>query len=216
MPAADPTDSRLEPKRSDRPALGAIASMPPPAQPLMAPRSMLAPPDIGAGKLNVPATVAAPAAQEAGLKDAAEEKPVAIPRTAFGVELGGASSVDGLRALWRRMTTAHKELGELRPIIMVKENASGGQFRLVAGPFDDAAEAAKLCVALGSADRGCETTVFDGQRLPLASTAPPPRQPRKRPPKVTTAPAEPPVAAEPPPSPSPPKPGPLSSILGIR
>ncbi len=215
QPTPDPAASKPEPTRSERPAPGAIASMPPPGQPLMASRSVLAPPDAGASKLSAPASLAAVAAPAAVPEaEASEDTPVAVPRTSFGVDLGGANSVEGLRTLWRRMTKTHKALGELRPIIMVKENVSGGQFRLVAGPFDDAAEAAKLCVTLG-ADRGCETTVFDGQRLPLASTAPPPRQPRKRQPNVTAAPADPPPATEQPPPPQP-KPSPLSSILGIR
>lgn len=217
--ASEAAPAKPEPSRPDKPVVAAIAAMPP-QQALMAARSMLAPPDAGATKLNVPPTVAAPAPPEPEPEiEAADQKPVAVPRTSFGVELGGANSVDGLRNLWRRMAKAHKELNELRPIIMVKENASGGQLRLVAGPLDDAAAAARLCAALGSADRSCETTVFDGQRLPLASSAasPPPRQPRKRPPKVTaTVPAEPPPAPEPPPTPPQPKPGPLSSILGIR
>ncbi|MCG6204294.1 SPOR domain-containing protein [Rhodopseudomonas sp. HC1] len=215
-PLSDPTESKLEPKGAEKPGLGAIASMPPRTQPLMASRSMLAPPDAGASKLSVPAATAAPAAQDAEPEpDAPDEKPVAVPRTSFGVELGGANSVDGLRALWRRVAKAHKELNELRPIIMVKENAAGGQLRLVAGPLDNAAAAARLCATLGSADRSCETTLFDGQRLPLASTAPP-RHSRKRPPKLTAAPAEAPAAAEVPSPPPQPKPGPLSSLLGLR
>lgn len=216
-PAPDAADSKPEAKWREQSVMAAVASMPPPTEPLMASRSMLAPPDAGASKLNVSPATAAPDAQEAGPEaGVADEKPVAVPRTTFGIELGGANSVDGLRNLWRRMAKAHKELQDLRPIIMIKENASGGPFRLVAGPFDDAAAAAKLCVALSSADRTCETPVFDGQRLPLASTAPPPRQPRKRPPKVTATPAEPAASAEPSPPPPQPKPGPLSSILGIR
>ncbi|MFC0242851.1 hypothetical protein [Rhodopseudomonas telluris] len=210
--ALAPPPQEPEPKRVDKTA---VAAMTPPA-PLMSARSMLAPPDAAATKLNLPQPADTSAGREADAEP--DEAPVAVPRTSFGVELGGANSVDGLRNLWRRMAKAHKELKDMRPIIMVKENASGGQLRLVAGPLDDAAAAAKLCAALGAADRPCETTVFDGQRLPLASTAPPPpRQPRKRPPpKVTTVAPEQPAAPEPPPAPPQPKPGPLSSILGIH
>ena len=94
---------------------------------------------------------------------------IAVKRTEFGVDLGGANSVPGLRALWRGLlkTRASASLTTLQPIIVIREstNGLGMQLRLVAGPFDDAAAAAKMCAGLG--ERPCETTVYDGQRLTL-------------------------------------------------
>ncbi|WP_322517006.1 SPOR domain-containing protein [Rhodopseudomonas palustris] len=208
VPASTPAQE-ADTKRIDRIALAAVS----PATPLIASRSMLAPPDSAAGKLLEPRPSAARGGPEDEPEaDSADETPVVVPRTEFGAELGGANSLEGLRSLWRRMSKAHKELKDMQPIVMVKENASGGQLRLVVGPFNDAAAAAGLCAKIGAADRGCETSVFDGQRLPLISTAPPPRMPRKRPPKVTAAPEPP-----PPPEPQPaPKPASLSGFLGIR
>ena len=59
-------------------------------------------------------------------------------------------------------------LAALRPIIVMKEgNGLGMQLRLVAGPLSDAAAAAKICAAILENVRGCETTVFDGQRLSM-------------------------------------------------
>ncbi len=96
---------------------------------------------------------------------------IAVQRTEFGIDLGGANSIDGLRALWRGLLKyrANKALAELRPIIVVKERTSGlgMQLRLVAGPLSDAAAAAKLCATLTESDRSCETTIFDGQRLAI-------------------------------------------------
>ena len=70
---------------------------------------------------------------------------IAVQRTEFGVDLGGANSIDGLRALWRGLLKyrSNKALAELRPIIVVKErsNGLGMQLRLVAGPIADAAAA---------------------------------------------------------------------------
>jgi hypothetical protein len=37
--------------------------------------------------------------------------------------------------------------------------------RLVAGPLNDAAAAAKICAAMSEKDRDCQTAVFNGQRL---------------------------------------------------
>jgi hypothetical protein len=47
------------------------------------------------------------------------------------------------------------------------------QLRLAAGPLQDAAAAAKICAVLLESERGCETTVFDGQRLAMAADDPP-------------------------------------------
>jgi hypothetical protein len=94
-----------------------------------------------------------------------------VQRTEFGVDVGGANSVGGLRALWRGLlkTRANAPLAALRPIIVVKESSTGFgmQLRLVAGPLTDAAAAAKICAGMTANDRPCETTVFDGQRLSL-------------------------------------------------
>jgi len=152
-----------------------------PATPLMASKSMLAPPDAPAGKLipsetPMSAITASPmpevvASAQAG--DVAERDPpkVAVQRTEFGVDVGSANSLGGLRALWRGLlkSKSNAPLATLRPIIVVKESNSGlgMQLRLVAGPLADAAAAAKICAVLLESERTCETTVFDGQRLSM-------------------------------------------------
>jgi hypothetical protein len=165
--------------------------------PLMASKSMIGPPDPAAAKLepNPPpkTTVAATAPASPASKPevvasappaAANEEPEAaeapskVHRTEFGVDVGGANSVGGLRALWRGLlkSRANAPLAALRPIIMVKESNTGlgMQLRLVAGPLNDAAAAAKICAGMTANDRPCETTVFDGQRLTINGDDPPP------------------------------------------
>jgi hypothetical protein len=46
--------------------------------------------------------------------------------------------------------------------------------RLVAGPLRDAAAAAKICAVMNENKRGCETTIFDGQRLVMDANEPAP------------------------------------------
>lgn len=156
-----------------------------PAIPLLPSKSLMAPPDPAASKLSQP---------EAGEK-AAEKKPepapgaaevvaaatkpsdtaesespaIAVQQTRFAIDLGGANSIDGLRALWRGLTKSNPEIATLRPIIMIKEGSTGlgMQLRLGAGPLVNAAVAAKFCAGLAESDRHCETTVFDGQRLSM-------------------------------------------------
>lgn len=105
----------------------------------------------------------------------ASETPSAsiVRKTEFGVDLGGAKSIEGLRAVWRGALKVYSQhLASLQPIIVVKEhhNGLGMQLRLVAGPLSDAAEAAKLCAGfLTESNRPCETSVYEGQRLSMVS-----------------------------------------------
>lgn len=165
-----------------------------PATPLMPSKSMMAPPDPAAAKLIEPeqppqvitaapeVAAAEPAASDPGSSGAAAE--IAVQRTEFGVDLGAANSIDGLRALWRGLLNSNAALKSLRPIIVVKErnNGLGMQLRLVAGPLSDAAAAARICAALIESERACATSVFDGQRLAIKSDDPVPsaRPARKR------------------------------------
>jgi hypothetical protein len=155
-----------------------------PSTPLMASKSIMAPPDAAAGKLiqSEPLADTDPAPPPPDVvvsvlpvePDAPPK--VAVQRTEFGVDIGGANSVDGLRALWRGLlkSRSNAALTTLRPIIVVREGSTGlgMQLRLVAGPLNDAAAAAKICAALLESERGCETTVFDGQRLAMKADDP--------------------------------------------
>lgn len=139
-----------------------------------------------------------------------EDAPKAqIQRTEFGVDLGTANSVNGLRALWRGLlkSKANAPLAALRPIIVIKENSNGlgMQLRLVAGPLNDAGTAAKICAGLSLVQRTCETAIYDGQRLAL--NEPPagarPAVPHRRvAPRRSVAPPPQPVAEEKKPEPT--------------
>ncbi|MDN5003879.1 hypothetical protein ACFQZO_23870 [Bradyrhizobium sp. GCM10027634] len=156
-----------------------------PILPLVPSKSIMAPPDPAAAKLIQPeptdkATEKAPEPAPAPVEVAtapvkpadatdAEAPAISVQQTHFAIDLGGANSVDGLRALWRGLTKSNPEIATLRPIIMIKEGNTGlgMQLRLGAGPLINAAAAAKLCAGLAENKRHCETTVFDGQRLSM-------------------------------------------------
>jgi len=88
----------------------------------------------------------------------------------YGLDLGGASTVDGVRALW---TTAQRryasQLDGLHPILRLRERtrSAGVELRLVVGPITSAPAAAKLCLAMSALGATCQPTLFDGQRLAL-------------------------------------------------
>jgi hypothetical protein len=145
-----------------------------------------------------PTPVTAPASviQSAPLPDpqpvpqemAMEEIPVAVAD--FGVDLGAANSINGLRALWRGLMKSHKtQFDGLRPLLAVQErrNGLGLQLRLIAGPIKDAAAAARICAVLSDEHRDCKTTAFDGQRLSLAEPEAAPIRPAKKPRKPAQA-----------------------------
>jgi len=205
---------------------GQGASNAPAPTPLMASKSIMAPPDSAAGKLIEPDPATPPKPEvvasappgdnppaDASQAEAAQQ---AVQRTEFGVDVGGANSLNGLRALWRGLLKSKStaSLATLRPIIVVKESNTGlgMQLRLVAGPLNDAAAAAKICAALVESQRTCETAVFDGQRLamkadePAASTKPAGAKPVVRRRRVTTN-EDPPRGSQP---------SMLSSVLGGR
>ena len=188
------TVSSVAPATSNTSA--ATTPAPPVPAPLMASKSMMASPDPAAGKLiessapprTEPKTASTPPTAEmvASAPPATNEGPdttdslpkLAVQRTEFGVDVGGANSVGGLRALWRGLlkSRANAPLAALRPIIVIKENSTGlgMQLRLVAGPLTDAAAAAKICAGMLANERPCETTVFEGQRLTMNANDPPP------------------------------------------
>ncbi|MGA9091350.1 MAG: hypothetical protein WB420_19840 [Bradyrhizobium sp.] len=161
-----------------------------PATPLTAAKSMMAPPDPAAAKLiepgaspktvtaaPMPEVVAATSPAEAAEPETAAATPaLAVQRTEFGVDVGGANSLPGLRALWRGLlkSRSNAALTKLRPIVVIKEGTGGlgMQLRLVAGPISDAAAAAKICAAMTESDRNCATTVFEGQRLAVNADEP--------------------------------------------
>jgi hypothetical protein len=197
-PAAEKTPAASAPaepgpaKASPAPPAASNAPAVTPATPLVAARSMMAPPDPAAPKLiepsappktviaePIPEVVAltSPAEEAAESNSASAESRLAVQRTEFGVDVGGANSLPGLRALWRGLlkSRSNAALTTLRPIIVIKEgsNGLGMQLRLVAGPISDAAAAAKICAGMIENDRSCATAVFEGQRLTMNANEPP-------------------------------------------
>jgi hypothetical protein len=181
-----PTPKSTEPGATQVAGLPQPASTQSPAS-LMAPKSMMAPPDPAATKLiepaklpkvvtsapipEVTASIAKASEDEADPETPSATPELAVRRTEFGIDVGGANSIPGLRALWRGLLKSRSNgaLTTLRPIIVIKENNNGlgMQLRLVAGPINDAAAAAKICATLTVSDRSCATTIFEGQRLAI-------------------------------------------------
>ncbi|GIQ77832.1 hypothetical protein [Bradyrhizobium sp. RD5-C2] len=190
--AATPVDKPLMASRDPAPNRATEAAKPPTAS------------DVSAAP--IPPLVITPDPDSEVEEDAPKAQ---VQRTEFGVDLGTANSVNGLRALWRGLlkSKANAPLAALRPIIVIKENSNGlgMQLRLVAGPLNDAGTAAKICAGLSLVQRTCETAIYDGQRLALnepPAGAKPALPHRRVAPRRTAAPPPQPVAEEKKPEPT--------------
>jgi hypothetical protein len=108
-------------------------------------------------------------AKPAGANESASLDPVALPpaandgSTRYGIEIGVVAKQDGLRPLWREFLTNHSALvAGLQPRRVL---APDKKWRLIAGPFANAAEAAQACALFKKAQRPCEATVYAGDAL---------------------------------------------------
>ncbi len=91
-------------------------------------------------------------------------------KTQFGVDIGGASSMQKLRAIWLAERTAHaKLLRDLQPVVAVRDGGKPDavDLRLIVGPLANAGAAARLCAHLASQRLHCSPSVFDGQKLSI-------------------------------------------------
>jgi hypothetical protein len=220
--AAKPETAKADTARTE------VAKTTPATPPIAAPL-IIAPPEPAAARLieatqppgsviagPLPEVVAsAPPASDAEAEEDGAPK-IALQRTEFGVDLGSANSVNGLRALWLGLvkSRSNAQLAALRPIIVVKEGANGlgMQLRLVAGPLNDAGAAARICAVMTENKRFCETTIFDGQRLLLKSADPLPAAEKPAPRRHSFAKRAPaPVTVEEPPK----KPEPTSTLSSM-
>ena len=156
--APNPGASPLPPNLAPAPPVSTAA---PPVVVAPAPPSVRAPPQAP--------VVSRPPASSPIAADAAATGSTAT-RTEFGIDLGTAATVEGLRNLWTAIKGTQAPLLEgLRPVVAVRDGVKPGalELRLVAGPLANAGVAARLCAALADAGLTCAPAVFDGQRLAL-------------------------------------------------
>lgn len=97
----------------------------------------------------------------------AEAEPVPPAKVEFGIDLGGAATIDALRMHWTTMKANYGPLlVGLRPLASQHtKQPSGVDYRLVAGPLANTAEAAKLCARFPVTRTGCRPAKFDGAQL---------------------------------------------------
>jgi hypothetical protein len=122
-----------------------------------------------------PATTAAkgPTTQVAQVMQQGQSQPEitgSVTKTEFGIDLGGETSLDALRARWTTIKGNHgAALNGLYPVVRVREGSRPGtvELHLIAGPVPNANTAAKVCANLQKTGTPCQTSEFDGQKLSI-------------------------------------------------
>jgi hypothetical protein len=149
------------PEESSSPSLSSNLSAPTPPKTETAPKTESPSPPSP--------TVGTESVKPAGSTEIAGLDPTALPpaandgSTRYGIEIGVVAKQDGLRPLWREFLTNHAALvAGLQPRRVL---APDKKWRLIAGPFSNAAEAAQACALFKKASRPCEATVFAGDSL---------------------------------------------------
>ena len=91
-----------------------------------------------------------------------------VPRSKFGIDLGAYASLEEVARAWRAMqATEERVVGNLLPIASIVQDGQQKMVaHLVAGPFDNAADAAATCARLEKRLIDCKPTLFAGQPLP--------------------------------------------------
>jgi hypothetical protein len=85
-------------------------------------------------------------------------------QTRFGVDLGSAATLAGLRDLWGRIGVQQIDR-RLRGLASIRDTGESHELRLLAGPFANAADASGLCAQLASQVPACAVVPFSGQDL---------------------------------------------------
>jgi hypothetical protein len=170
LPAAPSPDAAPAPKPYEPPPVVVSPFEPPAEEESEAASSEAAAPAPPSPAEEEPETPAAEAPEPPpAVTESAALDPVALPpaandgSTRYGIEIGAVAKQDGLRPLWREFLTNHAALvAGLQPRRVL---APDKKWRLIAGPFGSAAEAAQACALFKKASRPCEATVYAGDSL---------------------------------------------------
>ena len=103
-------------------------------------------------------------------------------RTFFAVDLGQDKTLDDLRKRWLALAAKYPpQLKDLEARYALAGGRSrGAGYKLIAGPFSNAADAALVCARLKARKQACEQAIFSGEKLGEATLSLPERKPKRR------------------------------------
>lgn len=90
-------------------------------------------------------------------------------QTAFGLDLGQFRSLAELTSAWQEVSVSQRRImGDLKPVSFVSQSQTNQlQLNLLAGPIQNAAQAAILCANLQAKGYDCRVSTYRGQALAL-------------------------------------------------
>lgn len=160
------------PAISAPPTTIASVNEPPPRPAPQAAPTPAPPPVVAAPEAAVPANVPLPPTRTAALApnnaqtDQATDM-MPLPKRELGVDLGGAATIEGVRAQWAAIkANVGPEIVGLTAAYSQRQKASGAiDYRLIIGPFPNTAAAIRLCSKLTPMRISCRAGMFNVQQL---------------------------------------------------
>ena len=147
------------PPAPSTPATTAAAAPPTATPPSTAPAAASKPDASNTASVPMPPTRVAAVA-------ASEPPPPASTPTEFGLDLGGAATLDGVRQRW---ITVKANFGPLLsgmyPLAARDHRAGASGYRLVVGPLPNSPAATGLCAHFAAARTACKSAKFDGEQI---------------------------------------------------
>lgn len=147
------------PPAPSTPATTAAAAPPTATPPSTAPAAASKPDASNTASVPMPPTRVAAVA-------ASEPPPPASTPTEFGLDLGGAATLDGVRQRW---ITVKANFGPLLsgmyPLAARDHRAGASGYRLVVGPLPNSPAATGLCAHFAAARTACKSAKFDGEQV---------------------------------------------------
>jgi hypothetical protein len=161
-------------KRQAAATAAALAARTPPAasppQPTTASPVAIAAPAAAAAEAKaspvVTASVPLPPGRASTAQAAAEPEALVPGPTEFGLELGTASTLDGVRQRWLAVKANFGPLlSGLHPLAAPERRQGKTGYRLVAGPLPNGPAAAGLCAHFSAAHTSCRVVRFEGEQI---------------------------------------------------
>lgn len=115
----------------------------------------------------ITSAVPMPSARAAAAQAAAEpDTPPPANPTEFGLDLGGASTLDGVRQRWATVKANFGPLlSGLHPLAAPERRQGKAGYRLVVGPLPNSPSATGLCAHFSAAHTACKAVKFDGEQI---------------------------------------------------
>jgi hypothetical protein len=166
------TAAALAAAKTPPPAPGAsvAATAPPASAPASAPAAQssaaaVAPPEKKADP-TVTSSVSIPASRATAAQAAVEPDATPPIPAEFGLELGSAPTLDGVRQRWISVKANFGPLlSGLHPLAAPERRQGKAGYRLVAGPLPNSPAATGLCAHFNAAHTACKAVKFEGEEI---------------------------------------------------